>query len=256
MDDTSDHHPCVVLCSWIAQEGKIDKVVIVLRSIFLDGLTLYSYVSNFKWCLSILKSLHVTFCAAMFCKASPPQMKQRLSWGESYASIIHEPEGLFLRSNPSFKDKGCYEQYLRSEMVTALRQRCEELCLLDRPQDDRVLTARTGFLNKPGQFCQDPYVVLATIRFRPEGRQQGIDMFRPIADRIKRETTEVYSYIHLADTLDETLLWSFERFANEAFLRGVHVKREDILNNMRLQQGIRTPNGLHHWYWKQVGEMH
>jgi quinol monooxygenase YgiN len=97
--------------------------------------------------------------------------------------------------------------------------------------------------------------VLATIRFKPGTREKGIAMFGKIAEAVQREAKDVLSYIYFADAIDETLMWSFERFSSEDFKKQVHVKREDILRNMALQQDIRTANGLHHWYWTQIGEV-
>jgi hypothetical protein len=84
----------------------------------------------------------------------------------------------------------------------------------------------------------------------------GVRMFDAITKAVELEEPGAYTYLFSADVHDEGLLWAFERHENEEHLRNVHVPREDVQKNWKEQNEIREPGGLHHYYWKQVLEMH
>ncbi len=80
-------------------------------------------------------------------------------------------------------------------------------------------------------------------------------MFSTIADSVEIEENQTYTYLFNEDAQDKGLMWSFERYIDEDYLRQTHIKREDIQKNFKLQQGMRQPGGLHHWYWTQIAEV-
>lgn len=154
-----------------------------------------------------------------------------------------------------FKNKISYERYLNSATITNLKALCKEANLLQEPQTDRMGYPLIGFLHR-SKLEPDPYVVVASISYKPGKREESLDSWSPIVSSIERDAKEVYTYLLLADSQDENLLWSIERFQNQDYQRQVHVKRKDVLQNMVLQKDIREPGGLHHWHWTQIGEVH
>jgi quinol monooxygenase YgiN len=97
--------------------------------------------------------------------------------------------------------------------------------------------------------------VIASVRFKPQRRVDGARMFEKIARAVEVEEPGAYTYLFTADTQDEGLMWNFERYEDERYLRQIHAPRDDVQQNMREQQEMRQPGGLHHWYWKQIAEV-
>lgn len=110
-----------------------------------------------------------------------------------------------------------------------------------------------GFIRRETSHT-DPYVVIASVRFKSCRRVDGARMFDKIAQAVEAEEPGALTYLFTADVYDENLMWVFERHENEEHLRKVHVPRDDVQRNMIEQHDIRQPGGLRHWYWKQIME--
>lgn len=80
-------------------------------------------------------------------------------------------------------------------------------------------------------------------------------MFEKIAQAVEVEGPGAFTYLFAADAHDEGLMWIFERYEDERYLRQIHAPRDDVQKNMREQQDMRLAGGTHHWYWTQIAEV-
>ena len=152
-----------------------------------------------------------------------------------------------------FKDEQAYQRYLNNWEIVSIKVQCENKRLLQTAQSDRICHPIAGFIRRP-ETISDPFVVIASVRFKPGQRQGGFEQFGEIAKAVRVEEPETYTYIFSADTQDAGLMWNFERYTTEKFLREIHVARDDLKRNRVRQETTRQPGGLHHYYWKQIAE--
>lgn len=158
-----------------------------------------------------------------------------------------------MECRPRFANKQSYQKYLLSSTIVNLKILCENNRLLQTSQVDRIVSPRAGFIRRL-ETHHDPCVVIASVRFKREQRKDGLALFSTIANAVEAEEKGAYTYLFMEDVEDEGLLWSFERYIDEQFLRETHIMRDDIQENIDLQKEMRQPGGLHHWYWKQIAE--
>ncbi|OQV10592.1 hypothetical protein CLAIMM_14569 [Cladophialophora immunda] len=210
----------IVFGTWIAQDGHLDEVIEAASSNV-------QYAREYP---QDLLSLYV--------------MK----------GISDHPNAHEVRTVSWFKSRRAYLDYLQSPIMVKAKIHCENKRLLQTPQFDRLVSPLAGFIRRE-MTHSDPFVVVASVRFKPSRRVDGTRMFEKIAQAVEVEEPGAYTYMFMADAHDEGLMWNFERYEDEIYLRQIHAPRDDVQRNMRDQQDIRQPGGLHHWYWKQIAEV-
>ena len=148
-----------------------------------------------------------------------------------------------------------YKRYCDSPVMGNLRAFCQEMDLLQVPQRDHLVYPDSGFAHRK-TFCSDPYVVSASILYKPGSRAAGLALWSNITASVEQAEEHTYTYLFLADAEDENVVWSFERYENQKYLRDIHIASDAIQQNIEHQKDMRVPGGLHHHYWQQLAELH
>ena len=112
----------------------------------------------------------------------------------------------------------------------------------------------TGFTHRPEiAEALDPLVVVASIRYEPGTRNEGVKHWSDVTKSVEELEKDTVTYCFLKSLTDENILFSFERYKSKEFFQDIHVPSEVIQANIKRQKDIRTPGGLIHRFWKEVG---
>jgi hypothetical protein len=117
-----------------------------------------------------------------------------------------------------------------------------------------VVELATGFTHRPEiSEASDPLVVVASIHYEPGTRNEGVKHWSDVTKSVAELEKDTGTYCFLKSLTDENILFSFERYKSKEFFQNVHVSSEAIQTNIKRQKDIRTPGGLSHRFWKEVG---
>ncbi|CAO2648205.1 Nn.00g074720.m01.CDS01 [Neocucurbitaria sp. VM-36] len=142
-----------------------------------------------------------------------------------------------------FKSRDAYDRYLASKARLTLDETCTKQNLLCEPQREQRLISAAGFpLRSTGPYSAvGIHAAMAKIQYAPGKRPEGIEHWKAVAASVAETEKEgTYTYWFLADPEDENVLYSLERYKDEAYLWDVHVPSKAIQENIANQKHIRT----------------
>lgn len=143
----------------------------------------------------------------------------------------------------SFRSREAYDAYLTSGPKTTLDETCAKKKLLRETQREQRLITVAGFpLRLTGPHSAPGiHAAMAKIQYAAGKRAEGIEHWKRVAASVEEtEKDGTYSYWFLADPEDENVLYSLERYKDEAYLWDVHVPSKAIQENIANQKHIRT----------------
>jgi hypothetical protein len=117
-----------------------------------------------------------------------------------------------------------------------------------------VVELATGFTHRRELVeATDPVVVVASIRYEPGTRNEGVKHWSDVTKSVEELEKDTVTYCFLKSLADDNILFSFERYKSKEFFQEVHIPSENIQTNIKRQKDIRTPGGLSHRFWTEVG---
>ena len=142
----------------------------------------------------------------------------------------------------SFKSREAYDGYSASSAKLTLDETCKKQNLLRSPHREQQLITAAGFPLRPTGPHSAPgiHAAVAKIDYAPGKRSEGIQHWKSVAASVEETEKEgTYTYWFLADPEDENVLYSLERYQDEAYLWDVHVPSRAIQENIANQKHIR-----------------
>lgn len=146
-------------------------------------------------------------------------------------------------TSSSFNSKEAYDRYIISAARSSLDELCTKQNLLRVPQREQRLITAAGFPLRPTghRIPLGNHVAMARINYAHGKRFEGIQHWKTVASSVeKTEQDGTYTYWFLADPEDENVLYSLERYKDEAYLWDVHVPSQAIQENIASQKHIRS----------------
>ena len=117
-------------------------------------------------------------------------------------------------------------------------------------------TRFTGFGRAPMATAEDPYVVLATLKYASEAdAEKGVELWKVSVDATERDEQETLAYVVGKGIEHPSQLTFAEAYESEKFFRDVHMKSDGLLKAVEADKERKPEMQL--WMLKKVaGYLH
>ncbi|KAH8670329.1 hypothetical protein BGZ60DRAFT_407206 [Tricladium varicosporioides] len=157
-----------------------------------------------------------------------------------------------------YKNEEISKGFTNGDVFSSVKTKLEEESLLRAPPKFETPTLQTGYTHRTTvDTSPDPFIVVGRILYEPGTISEGVKHWSDVTSFVNQNEKETLTYCFLNAGKDEKsgkeVLLSFERYKDKEYFSEIHCKSEAIKTNIACQKDIRTPGGLSHRFWKQIG---